>query len=260
MNVIELFRLDGKVAIVTGGCGHLGHAMVDALFEAGAKVYVAGTSIDKFHQVYGEAPLLSFVPINILETESIKSAFESVGKKEGHIDILVNDAAKGFSGGKRAECISDEMWNGTMEGVAGSVFKCIREVVPYMKNGGAILNIASMYGVVSPNMSMYEDVCSPFLNPVDYGASKAAVVQMTKYFGAYYAAKGIRVNCISPGTFPSPKVQQNKEFVRRLSQKNPAYRIGVPEDIKGATLFLVSDASRYVIGQNIMVDGGWTIW
>jgi len=260
MNVIESFKLNGRVAIVTGGCGHLGHAMVDALFEAGAKVYVAGTSKVKFYQVYGVDTPLSFVPINIMETESIKTAFKSVGKEEGQIDILVNDAAKGFSGGKRAESISDEMWNGTLEGVAGSVFKCIREVVPYMKNGGVIINIASMYGVVSPNMSMYDDVCSPFLNPVDYGAGKAAVVQMTKYFGAYYAAKGIRVNCISPGTFPSTKVQQNEEFVRRLSQKNPAYRIGVPEDIKGTILFLASDASRYVIGQNIMVDGGWTIW
>ena len=148
-----------------------------------------------------------------------------------------------------------------MEGVAGSVFKCIREVVPYMeKTGGSIVNIASMYGVISPNLSMYNDVCAPFLNPVAYGAGKAAVVQMTKYFGAYLVGKGIRVNSISPGTFPSPKVQENKEFVRRLSEKNPVNRIGVLDDIKGPVLFLCSDASRYVVGQNLMVDGGWTIW
>ena len=101
-----------------------------------------------------------------------------------------------------------------MEGVAGSVFKCIREVIPYMeKTGGSIVNIASMYGVVSPNLSMYNDVCAPFLNPVAYGAGKAAVVQLTKYFGAYLVNKGIRVNCVSPGTFPSPKVQENEVLV-----------------------------------------------
>lgn len=261
MNVLESFRLNGKVAIVTGGCGWLGHAMVDALSEAGAKVYVAGTSEGKFHRVYGAESAFAFLPIDILDSHSIKTAFEIVNDKEGRIDILVNDAASISCGGKKPEEIDDAMWQSTMEGVAGSVFKCIREVVPYMeKTGGTIVNIASMYGVVSPNLSMYEGVCAPYLNPVAYGAGKAAVVQMTKYFGTYLVGKGIRVNSISPGTFPSSKVQENKEFVRRLSEKNPANRIGLPDDIKGTVLYLCSDASRYVIGQNIMVDGGWTIW
>ena len=261
MNVLESFKLNGKVAIVTGGCGWLGHAMVDALSEAGARVYVAGTSEDKFYRVYGAESAFTFLPIDILDSHSIKTAFEIVNKKEGRIDILVNDAASITCGGKKPEEIDDAMWLSTMEGVAGSVFKCIRDVVPYMeKTGGSIVNIASMYGVVSPNLSMYEDVCAPYLNPVAYGAGKAAVVQMTKYFGAYLVGKGIRVNSISPGTFPSSKIQENKEFVRRLSKKNPAHRVGLPEDIKGTVLYLCSDASRYVIGQNIMVDGGWTLW
>ena len=261
MNIMDSFKLDSKVAIVTGGCGWLGHAMVDALSEAGAKVYVAGTSLEKFTKVYGKDSALDFLPINILDGQSIKNAFETVYQKDGRLDILVNDAASISCGGKKPEEIDDDMWQSTMEGVAGSVFKCIREVTPFMeKTGGSIVNIASMYGVVSPNLSMYEDVCAPYLNPVAYGAGKAAVVQMTKYFGACLIGKGIRVNCISPGTFPSLKVQENKEFVRRLSEKNPANRIGVPEDIKGTVLYLCSDASQYVIGQNIMVDGGWTIW
>jgi len=261
MNVIDLFKLEGKVAIVTGGCGWLGHAMVDALTEAGAKVYVAGTSQEKFVNVYGKDSALVFMPINILDSQSIKNAFETIYQKEGRLDILVNDAASISCSGKKPEEIDDAMWQGTMEGVAGSVFKCIREVIPFMETtGGSIVNIASMYGVVSPNLSMYDDICAPYLNPVAYGAGKAAVVQMTKYFGAYLIRKGIRVNSISPGTFPSLKVQENKEFVRRLSEKNPANRIGLPDDIKGTVLYLCSDASRYVIGQNIMVDGGWTIW
>lgn len=261
MNVIDSFKLEGKIAVVTGGCGHLGHSMVDALSEAGAKVYVAGTDVEKFHRVFGSDTKHLFVSINILDSESVQKAFKRVYDKEGRIDVLVNNAASVSCGGKLPEDIDDEMWKSTLEGVAGNVFKCVREVIPFMKEkGGTIVNIASMYGVVSPNLSMYSDVCSPYLNPIAYGAGKAAVVQMTKYFGTYLINKNIRVNCISPGTFPSPKVQENKEFVRRLSEKNPADRIGEPDDIKGTVLFLASDASKYIVGQNIMIDGGWTIW
>ena len=261
MNALELFSLKGKVAIVTGGCGHLGHAMVEALSDAGAIVYAAGTSHDKFIRVYGEDSFVKFVPVDIMSSDSIREAFKFVESQEGSIDILVNNAAHVEGAGKIPENISDSEWLGCQEGVMGSVFKCIREIIPFMdEEGGSIINIASMYGVVSPNLSMYDDVCAPFLNPVDYGAGKAGVIQMTKYFGTYLIGRGIRVNSISPGTFPSSKVQENQEFVRRLSEKNPAKRIGVPEDMKGTILYLASDASKYVVGQNIQVDGGWTIW
>lgn len=261
MNTLELFSLKGKVAIVTGGCGWLGQALTESLFDAGATVYVAGTSLEKYQKIYGYDNPIKFVGIDIFDSESIKDAFSHVMEQEGHIDILINNAARGSSGGKRPEDISDEMWAKTQEGIMGSVFKCVREIIPFMgEKGGSIVNIASMYGIVSPNLTMYEDVCAPFLNPIDYGAGKAAVVQMTKYFGAYLIKRGIRVNAISPGTFPSANVQDNKEFVRRLSEKNPAGRIGVPADMKGTVLYLASDASRYVVGQTIQVDGGWTIW
>lgn len=261
MNVFDLFSLKGKVAIVTGGCGHLGKAMVDSLYEAGATVYVAGTSKEKYIERYGSDNPCKFVEIDILSSKSISTAFRKVFEDAGRIDVLVNDAAYVESGGKIPEEITDENWAGTQEGVMGSVFKCIREVLPYMNNnGGSIVNIASMYGVISPNLSMYEDVCAPYLNPIDYGAGKAAVIQMTKYFGAYLIDRNIRVNCITPGTYPNPEIQKNKEFVRRLEEKNPAHRLGQPEDLKGAVLYLASDASKYVVGQNICVDGGWTIW
>ncbi len=261
MNTLDLFFLKGKTAIVTGGCGWLGQAMAESLSDAGATVYVAGTSFEKYKSIYGFDNPIKFVPIDIMSSESIKEAFQKVITQEGHIDILVNNAAHVEGGGKLPEDITDEEWSGCQEGVMGSVFKCIREIIPYMSaNGGTIINIASMYGIVSPNLSMYHDVCAPFLNPVDYGVGKAGVVQMTKYFGAYLIKRGIRVNAIAPGTFPSPKVQENKEFVRRLSEKTPARRIGVPADMKGTVLYLASDASRYVVGQTIQVDGGWTIW
>jgi NAD(P)-dependent dehydrogenase (short-subunit alcohol dehydrogenase family) len=146
--------------------------------------------------------------------------------------------------------------------VLGSVFRSIREVMPYMKMTGMgnIINIASMYGIVVPDFRLYEGECLGSFNPPQYGAAKAGVIQLTKYFAEYLIPFNIRVNAISPGTFPSKSTQKNKEFIRRLSSKNPANRIGVPDDLKGTLVYLASDASKYVIGQNIQVDGGWTLW
>lgn len=262
MNVLDMLSLDGKVAIVTGGAGHLGKAMTEALAEAGARVYVMARNKETFISDGFASANISFIKGDILRSDIIKDCFQRVYNESGRIDILINNAVSINGGGCLPEQITDEMWAETSEGVLAGAFKCIREVVPYMeKNGyGKIINIGSMYGVVSPDLSMYEGVCSPYLNPVHYGALKAAVIQMTKYFGTYLIGKNINVNAISPGTYPSKKIQGNKEFVRRLSRKNPAMRIGQPDDLKGVVLLLASHASDYIVGQNIIVDGGWTIW
>jgi gluconate 5-dehydrogenase len=260
MNTIELFSLKGKTAIVTGGCGHLGRAMVAALADAGASVWVAGTNHDKFLRVFGSDTTLRFVKIDIMDSTSIREAFTKVAAEAGQIDVLINNAAQYAGIGKKSEDLSDDDWVRCIEGIAGSTYKCIREVLPFMKAGGSIVNIASMYGIVSPYLAVYEPPCEASLIPVNYSAGKASVIQMTRYFGTYLIDRKIRVNSISPGPFPSPKVQENKVFADRLREKNPSHRLGDPEDLKGAVLFLASDASKYVVGQNIQVDGGWTIW
>lgn len=260
MNTIELFSLKGKTAIVTGGCGHLGRAMVAALADAGASVWVAGTNHDKFLRVFGSDTTLRFVKIDIMDSTSIREAFTAVAAEAGQIDVLINNAAQYAGIGKKSEELSDDDWVRCIEGIAGSTYKCIREVLPFMKAGGSIVNIASMYGIVSPYLAVYEPPCEASLIPVNYSAGKASVIQMTRYFGTYLIDRKIRVNSISPGPFPSPKVQENKVFADRLREKNPSHRLGDPEDLKGAVLFLASDASKYVVGQNIQVDGGWTIW
>ena len=260
MHTLDLFSLKGKTAVVTGGCGHLGKAMVAALSDAGALVYVAGTSHDKFVSVYGTDTLLRFVKINIMDSVSIREAFRYVAEEAGSIDVLINNAAQYAGIGKKSEDLTDEDWEKCIDGIAGSTYKCIREVLPYMKKGGSIVNIASMYGIVSPYLAVYEAPCESSLIPVNYCAGKASVIQMTRYFGTYLINRGIRVNSISPGPFPSPKVQENKVFADRLREKNPSHRLGDPDDLRGAVLFLTSDASKYVVGQNIQVDGGWTIW
>ncbi len=260
MNTLELFSLKGKTAIVTGGCGHLGHAMVAALADAEASVWVAGTNHDKFLRVFGSDTTLRFVKIDIMDSTSIREAFTAVAAEAGQIDVLINNAAQYAGIGKKSEELSDDDWVRCIEGIAGSTYKCIREVLPFMKAGGSIVNIASMYGIVSPYLAVYEPPCEASLIPVNYSAGKASVIQMTRYFGTYLIDRKIRVNSISPGPFPSPKVQENKVFADRLREKNPSHRLGDPEDLKGAVLFLASDASKYVVGQNIQVDGGWTIW
>lgn len=261
MNVKDMFSLEGKVAIVTGGAGHIGEALSESLNEAGATVVVLGIHKEKFEKKFKNRKGFHFIEGDICNTESIQNCYKYVYSNFNRIDILINSAVTLKGGGCLPEQINDEMWAISADGVLGSVFRCIREVIPYMeKSGGSIVNISSMYGVVSPDLSLYDDVCRPYLNPINYGALKAGVIQLTKYFGAYLIAKGINVNAITPGTFPSDKVCENEEFIRRLSKKNPSNRVGTPDDLKGIVLFLSSQASKYVVGQNIIVDGGWTIW
>ncbi|WP_162426541.1 SDR family NAD(P)-dependent oxidoreductase [Pontibacter pudoricolor] len=255
----QLFSLEGKVALVTGGYGHLGTAITNGLAEAGAIVYVLGRSQDKFNDAFtGDTPVIKFQYCDVADTQSVKEAFETIHQQAGTIDILVNNAF--YSKGQNPEALTDEEWAYGIDGNLNSVYRCIREVVPYLKkNGGRIINVASMYGIVSPDFSIYEE--SPaYLNPPHYGAAKAGVLQLMRYFACYLGKYGITVNAVTPGPFPSEGVQLDKKFVSQLEQKNPLNRIGKPEDLKGAFVYLASDASAFMTGQNMIIDGGWTAW
>jgi len=115
-----------------------------------------------------------------------------------------------------------------------------------------------MYGIISPNPDLY--VNNPYHNPPHYGAGKAAIIQYTRYLACHYGNEGIRANCISPGPFPNINVQKDETFINRLIEKSPLRRIGQPDDLKGVFVLLASDASSYITGQNISIDGGWTAW
>ena len=252
------FDLKGKVAVVTGGYGHLGKEMCLALSQAGAKVIVAGRDKNKFNAAFRNRPAsIHFVSIDILSSPSIKRAFKTVMKSFGSIDILVNNAI--HLEGQDPERITDAQWEKSIAGTLSSVYYCIREILPYMKKkGGSIINISSMYGMVAPDFAIYKGA-EQYLNPPHYGAAKAGVIQLTKYYASYLAKYGIRVNCISPGSFPSPMVQKHKKFIKALSEMNPLGRIGSPKELGGPVVYLASNASSYVTGQNLVVDGGWTI-
>lgn len=261
----NLFSLKGKVAIVTGGYGHLGKAMVLALLAHDAHVVVAGRNKEKFNQSFNEfeSEKLHFEELDITKSESFVNCFTSVNEKFGSIDVLVNNAHA--ARGNSQENMSDDDWNFTMEGVVGSTHKSIRAIIPYMKQqkSGKIINITSMYGMVSPDFkSLYQgDDCEKYTNPPHYGAAKAAMIQLTKYYAVLLGKHNIHVNAISPGPFPNPAIQnQNENFIKRLQNKNPLNKIGEPQDIAGAVVLLASKASDFITGQTLQVDGGWTTW
>ncbi len=259
--MIYTFNLNNKVVIVTGGYGHLGKAIVESLLFHQATVYVFGRTEEKFQSSFQEKTnneKLHFIKCDITFTESIKAAFANVFKKEGRIDVLINNAF--YSKGQSPENMTDEEWAFCMDGTLSSVFRGIREIIPYYKTAqkGKIINVSSMYGVVAPQFEIYDDF-PQFLNPPHYGAAKAGVIQLTKYYASFLGSFGIQVNAVTPGPFPSLGVQESKGFVEALKSKTCTNSIGKPEDLAGTFIFLASDASNFITGQNIVVDGGWTI-
>ena len=262
--IIDYFDLNDKVAVVTGGYGHLGSAITRVLLECNAVVIVAGRSMEKFIETFNEIrnPNLHFEEIDILSSKSIEECISTVVSKYGSIDILVNNAHASRGGGQLD--LSDDDWNYSMEGVVGSVHKSIRAVVPYMKEqkSGKIINVTSMYGIVSPDFSMYKgDDCEKYTNPPQYGAAKAAMIQLTKYYAVLLGKNNIFVNAIAPGPFPKRWIQEvNPKFTERLANKNPLNKIGQPKDLAGTIALLSSQASDFITGQTIQIDGGWTLW
>jgi gluconate 5-dehydrogenase len=258
------FSLKNKVVVVTGGYGHLGTALVKGYLAMDAQVIVAGRSKDKFEISFPDSngKNIEFIKIDVLNSSDIRKAVEEIVKKHKRIDVWVNNAHT--ARGKGQDTMEDEDWAYTMEGVLGSVHKCLKAVAPIMKKqqNGKIINISSMYGVVSPDFRLYEgDECEKYMNPPHYGAAKAGIIQLTKYFAVLLGKYNINVNTITPGPFPKNFIQsENQEFVNRLKSRNPLFKIGKPEDLQGVAILLASDASDFITGQNFIIDGGWTIW
>jgi NAD(P)-dependent dehydrogenase (short-subunit alcohol dehydrogenase family) len=262
-----LFRLDGKVCLVTGGAGHLGAAMSTALAEAGAHVCILGrtqaTLAKLVQQLAGRGLSAEATSSDVTMAEDIKSLIADLKKRHGKLDVLVNNAYEGRPGIMRDSKASDyvnavEITVGAAAELVNAAHGLLRNAVQV--NGDAsVINISSMYGMVSPDPRLYGQ--SGMNNPPHYGAAKAALLQYTRYAAVHLAPEGIRVNAISPGAFPPESVQQRDPvFAAALTQKVPLGRLGRPEDLAGAVVFLASSASRFVTGANLPVDGGWTAW
>ena len=257
--ISQLFDLTGRTALLTGGAGHLGSAMARALAEAGASVIVTSRSLDRARGVAATLPGPAAhhgIVLDHLEPESIESGFEEAVRLAGEVDILVNNGNEAV--GQDWTNVTAEQFNRQLANATGYFLlsRRFREHVVSRGAGGAIVMLGSMYGQVASYPDAYEGVCAA--SPVGYHALKGGIIHMTRHLAAYWAADGIRVNCLSPGPFPSEKAPP--AMVERLCTKLPMRRMGEPWELKGAIVFLCSDAGSYMTGQNLTIDGGWTAW
>ncbi|WRS26727.1 SDR family oxidoreductase [Oscillospiraceae bacterium MB08-C2-2] len=260
----DLFDLTGKTVVITGGATHLGRAMSEALCRYGANLVIGSRDAERNRVLAAELSQRYEVSCIGLELDfasekSSQQFIESVLKKHGRVDILLNNAA--FSNPGSIEEQPLEAFMKGVEGTLGGTYCITQQAVKAMltQGGGNIINVGSMYGVVSPDPALYEGT-SNTINPMNYGCGKAAIGQMTRYLACRYGRKGIRANCVVPGPFPNPQVQKDELFAQKLADKTPLGRIGQPGDLMGAVVFLASDASSYITGQSLHVDGGWTAW
>jgi NAD(P)-dependent dehydrogenase (short-subunit alcohol dehydrogenase family) len=261
----DLFSMHDKTVVITGGAGYLGSALVEGFLDFGATVVVGDIAAKKPENLAPNRTIdgrLHFIACDLSHTESTRELFKKAKDLCGRIDVLINCGmyGAGYGSGSQIEFMQDDVWEKGLDGTVGIVFRCTREVIPYMAEagGGVIVNFGSMYGLVSPDLRIYGD--NPSKNPPNYGAGKAAVIQLTKYSAVQLAEKNIRVNCVCPGPFPAPQNTTDAVFVKKLAEKTILGRVGRASEIVGAVLLLASDASSYMTGANIVVDGGWTAW
>ncbi len=261
--VYDLFDLHGRVAIVTGAAGWLGSAMARALAEAGARIVVTSQNPERAVAFAATLPGEGHLGLefHLEDTDTIPDLVAEIVRRTGRIDILVNNAYGGASAPTIDTATAEDFDRAYHIGVT-SYFLLAREVVFHLRQRqapGSIINIASMYGVVASYPDAYTGM--DINSPPNYHGLKGGLVHLTRHLAAYWAADGVRVNAISPGPFPSPRVKETlPAFIQRLEAKTPLGRMGMPAELKGVVLLLASDAGSYITGQNILVDGGWTIW
>lgn len=263
-HIKDLISLKNKVSIVTGGAGHIGSVISEALTELGSDVIIVGKNKERGLNLASQLAKTFGVKVTFEEVDlnSKESIDLFVNKNQFKIDILVNNA---FTWPTILN-LDDTTWNdfeNTLRSGITSPFYLTKLLANLMKTsgGGSVINIASMYGIVSPNFKIYHN--QPKMgNALAYNASKAAIIQMTKYLAVYLSKWNIRVNCISPGPFPKPGTfNDGKEwFETELKEMNPLHKLGEPWQVKGAVALLATDLGSYMTGQNISIDGGWTIW
>jgi 2-deoxy-D-gluconate 3-dehydrogenase len=272
-NILDKFDLSGRVAVVTGGAGLLGVEFCRTLAEAGAAVVVADVNQSAAFKIAQQLEENGFKAIgsglDVICPESTQGMVEQTLKEFGRLDILVNSAAldpkfdpqhvgPGSSGA--FEDYPLEAWKQALDvNLTGMFLVCQAAVHPMLAQGsGVIINICSMYGLVGPDQRLYQrEGQPPRYKPVYYSVTKAGVLGLTNYLATYYAGKNIRVNALTPGGVFNG---HDEEFLKAYSTRSVLGRMAEKDEMNGALLFLASDASAYMTGANLVVDGGWTTW
>jgi NAD(P)-dependent dehydrogenase (short-subunit alcohol dehydrogenase family) len=270
----DLFNLDGKTALITGASGLLGPKHAEALLDYGCKVILTDINLESLMEkykilssIYGE----NKVYFDVMDVTN-KNSVEGVIKKYDKIDILINNAAKdpkvtkdnnNLTPETRFEIMTESYFKEGVDAIINGTFITTQSVCNKMlqTGGGVVLNISSDLGVIAPDQRIYRDETKKEeeqnVKPITYSAAKWAVVGMTKYLSTYFAKNNIRVNCLSPtGVYNDHPV----DFVNKLSNIIPMGRMANIDEYKGAIVFMCSDASSYMTGTNLIIDGGKTVW
>lgn len=262
MNSAELFSLKDKKVLFVGGAGYLASPIVDCIAADGAKLVIADFNEENANKKAKELSDkyktdITGIKLDAGNIDSIAEAFKTVKEKLSGLDVLVS----GISG----PCVpdfdkltADEMNRHFSTHVTGN-FIIAREAEKLMNDGGSMVIFSSMYGEVSPDPRVYIPPMQP--NPVEYGVAKSAINQLVRYLAVKWGNKNIRVNGVAPGPFPNAANYNGEEdFIERLNQKTPMGRVGRQDEMTGSVIFLASNASSYVTGQIVSVNGGWNIW
>lgn len=254
-NIDNIFNLKNKVVVITGSCGQLGSSMCNLFINNGCKVIGIDYSLEsnKIHKV-------DYYELDIRNREDVSNIFNIIFKKYNQVDLLINNA--GVSVFEPFENRTEENFDWVMNVNLKGTFNCIQKYVDCYdlnrQRQGCIINIASMYGVISPDYRIYSE--NDRKNSEVYGATKAGVIQMTKYFAVHLSERNIRTNSISPGGVYNPKNPQGDKFIEMYKYRCPMKRMANSEEISNVALFLGSKLASYVNGQNIVVDGGMSAW
>lgn len=278
-SVLELFKLDGRVALVTGGAGLLGAGFCRSLAQAGAAVMAADINAaaaeDLAKAIVESGYRVSAVEVDVTNPASVQRMVQAALETYGRLDILVNSAALDpkfdphhqtaalhAPGTGAFEDFPFEAWNQALAvNLTGAYLCCQAAVAPMLAQGsGVIINLSSIYGLAGPDQRLYQRAeagAPPQYKPVYYSVTKAGILGLTRYLATYYAGKNIRVNALTPGGVYNG---HDESFVQAYSARAVLGRMAEKDEMNGALLFLASDASAYMTGANLVVDGGWTAW
>jgi NAD(P)-dependent dehydrogenase (short-subunit alcohol dehydrogenase family) len=259
----NVFGLEGRTAFVSGAAGHLGRAMSVALGNAGARLILNGRDAQRLQEFSAELSRLGIAAecacFDVADVESVRDVFGRLPR----LDILVNNAVTMTP--KAFDAVAPEDFDTAFRSAVTAAFEAVRAARPAMSRAAAetgsasVVNIASMYGLVSPDARLYS--APGQMSPPHYGAAKSALIQLTRHLAGELGPSRIRVNALCPGPFPRPQVAAaDPGFAQRLAARTMLGRTGEASEIAGPVLFLASDASSFVTGSVLTVDGGWTAW